>query len=145
MLGDRLRGLYLYSSALTPDFDLEISDIDLTAVTETLISQTEFEALDKVHSQVIATHPHWESRLEIQYQSLPELQNFKERSSTMANMSPGEPFHFLGSGRDWLTSWYFIRNMGVALYDPQPAYSCPKSPRASSYKQLSSTRRAMDP
>ena len=120
ILGERLAGLYLYGSLVTGDFDLEISDIDLLAVTATDIDEGEAAALKRMHDDIAAEHKEWDNRIEVQYLALEGLETFRTRTTRMGNISPGEPFHVIGAGKDWLMNWYVVREKGVALYGPPP-------------------------
>ena len=51
VLGPNLAGLYIYGSLVTGDFDLEISDVDLLAVTPSDIDDEEFEQLHTLVSR----------------------------------------------------------------------------------------------
>jgi hypothetical protein len=115
-LGERLTGLYLYGSLVAGDFDYKISDIDLLAATGTLINTKEFEALEKMYANLASKFPAWDNRIETAYVPLNALKTFKSKRSSIANISPGEPLHFLDAGRDWLLNWYFVRETGVALF-----------------------------
>ena len=66
-LGARLRGLYLYGSLVTGDFDSETSDVDLLAVTDGPLDAAELARLDAVHSVLVERHPAWLDRIEIAY------------------------------------------------------------------------------
>ncbi len=120
ILGGKLVGLYLYGSVIAGDFDYEISDIDFLAATETLIDENEFAALEKMHNQLVKDNPQWENRIEIAYVSLDALKTFNTRQSQIANISPGEPFHFLEAGKDWLLNWYFVRENSVTIFGEPP-------------------------
>lgn len=120
ILGEKLVGLYLYGSMVAGDFDYEISDIDLLAATETVINQKEFAALERMHFEVVRDNPQWEDRIEIQYASLDYLKTFKTQESQIGSISPGEAFHFIEAGRDWLLNWYFVRESSVTLFGASP-------------------------
>ena len=120
ILGGKLVGLYLYGSVVAGDFDYEISDIDFLAVTETVIDENEFAALEKMHNRLVKDNPQWENRIEIAYVSLNALKTFKTRQSQIANISPGEPFHFLEAGKAWLLNWYFVRENSVTIFGAPP-------------------------
>ncbi len=120
ILGEKLVGLYLYGSLVAGDFDYEISDIDLLAATAAGIGEAEFNALDKMHVELVRNNQSWKNRIEIQYVSRDALKTFKTRESQIANISPGEPFHFLEAGRDWLLNWYFVRENSVTLCGASP-------------------------
>src|SRR5215204_1498285 len=120
VLGKKLAGLYLYGSMVAGDFDYEISDIDLLAATETAVDTNELEILERLHARLVNANRAWTDRIETAYVSLEALKTFKTRSSRIANISPGEPLHFLDAGRDWLLNWYFVREMGVTLCGVSP-------------------------
>src|SRR5215207_4474835 len=120
VLGDKLVGLYLYGSLVTGDFDRDMSDIDLLAALSGDLDAPTFDALNAMHSAIIKTYPHWEGRLEIAYLSLDALQTFKTQRSKIGIISPGEPFHIIDAGIDWLMNWYLVRTKGVTLFGPPP-------------------------
>lgn len=120
ILGERLVGLYLYGSLVTGDFDVEISDIDLLAVTTRDLGDTEFRRLHTMHDELAAAYSDWDGRIEVQYLSASGLRNFKTRRSPIGAISPGEPFHMKDAGIDWLINWYMVRDIGWVLYGPDP-------------------------
>ena len=120
ILDEKLVGLYLYGSTVAGDFDYEISDIDLLAATVGVLDQNEFAALERMHDELVKNNPQWDNRIEVAYVSLEALKTFKTGKSQIANISPGEPFHFLEAGRDWLLNWYFVREGGVTLFGAEP-------------------------
>jgi predicted nucleotidyltransferase len=119
-LGDNLVGLYLYGSLVTGDFDSEISDIDLLAVTASAATDTELERLREMHERFACNNPVWEDRIEAAYVSTIALKTFRTPSATIAIISPGEPFHTKEAGHDWLLNWYIVLNQGVVLIGPSP-------------------------
>lgn len=121
VLGDHLVGLYLYGSLVAGDFDAEVSDIDLLAVTTDDISEKEFYRLHAMHDDFAAQHPSWDDRIEVAYLSVAGLRTFRTQNSSIAVISPGEPFHIKEAGADWLVNWWVVRERGVTLYGP-PAW-----------------------
>lgn len=121
VLGERLVGLYLYGSLVTGDFDAAVSDVDLLVVLAGDLTADEFAALDGLHRVLIAAHPAWDNRLEIAYVSLDALKTFRTQTSPIGIISPGEPFHIIDAGNDWLMNWYLVREKGVTLAGPPPA------------------------
>ncbi|HLD94331.1 MAG TPA: aminoglycoside adenylyltransferase domain-containing protein [Anaerolineales bacterium] len=119
-LGSKLKGLYLYGSLVWGDFDYGVSDIDLLAVTSDDLSDSDFNKLKRMHSEFAAKHPFWDNRIEVQYASSSGLKTFRTGSSKMAVISPGEPFHIIDAGNDWLANWYFVHDYGVTLFGPLP-------------------------
>lgn len=121
VLQKNLVGIYLYGSLVTEDFDAGVSDLDLVVVTKLGLDDVTFRSLQDLHHQVILDYPAWEDRLELAYVSLDALRTFRERQSLIAIISPGEPFHQLEAGYDWLISWYMLRETGIALRGPDIA------------------------
>jgi len=120
ILGEKLVGLYLYGSLVTGDFDRGVSDFDLLAATRTDIDGKEFDRLQELHLDFTNNHPEWDGRVEIAYLSVAGLKTFKTQESKMAAISPGEPFHFKGAGKEWLINWWQVRERGRTLYGPDP-------------------------
>lgn len=120
-LGSKLIGLYLYGSLVWGDFDYDISDIDLLAATASDITDDEAAALKHMHEAFARQYPRWDNRIEVQYFSLHGLKTFKTQAGRMGNISPGEPFHIIEAGKEWLMNWYFVQDYGVTLFGPVPA------------------------
>jgi predicted nucleotidyltransferase len=120
VLGQKLVGLYLYGSLVTGDFDDDTSDIDLLAAVSTDLDEAAFQALDRMQGDLLAAYPRWENRLEIAYYSLHGLKTFKTQSSPIGIISPGEPFHLIQAGKEWLLNWYIVREKGLTLFGPPP-------------------------
>ena len=120
VLGKKLRGLYLYGSLVWGDFDVCVSDIDLLAITSDGVSDVEFNKLKEMHEDFAKVHPAWDNHIEVQYASESGLKIFRTRSSRMAVISPGEPFHVIEAGIDWLTNWYFVQDYALTLLGPAP-------------------------
>lgn len=120
VLGTDLEALYLYGSLVWGDFDLDISDIDLLAVTKKDINKKDFTKLDEMHSALVKEFPKWNDRIEIAYITKEALQTFKVKRSPLAIISPGEPFNIKDAGNDWLINWYIVLNKGVTIYGLPP-------------------------
>ena len=111
-------GIYLYGSLISGDFDITVSDIDLVVVLQSALDQRQFRQLQQMHSRVVDDQPQWRDRLELAYISRRALQTFRRATSTIGIISPGEPFHLVEAGDDWLISWYDLRLNGIALQGP---------------------------
>lgn len=120
-LGDKLVGLYLYGSLMTGGFDDIASDVDLLVATASDLTPAEVEALDRTHTALTTRWPERKDRLEIAYVSLHALRTFKTERSNIGIISPGEPFHVIDAGIDWLMNWYIVLAHGLTLYGPPPA------------------------
>lgn len=121
ILEDNLVGIYLYGSLVTGDFDARVSDLDLVVILNLSLDEARFQALHAMHRNVVLSHPEWDDRLELAYVSRDALRTFRERRSRIAIISPGEPFHQIEAGADWLISWYMLRETGLALKGPDIA------------------------
>lgn len=130
MLGERLVGVSLYGSLTAGGFDDALSDIDLLAATTGDVDDGELDALRGMHERFVRDHPRWDDRIEVAYLSLSALRTFKERTSRLAIISPGEPLHFKEAGRDWLMNWYLVREDGVTLLGPPPGELIPPVTKA---------------
>ena len=120
ILGEKLIGLYLYGSLVIGDFDPNISDIDLVAALSSDIDDKEFGALQKMHDDFAKKYKEWDDRIEVCYISVAALHAVRSRTSQIANISPGEPFHRRESSIEWLTDWYVVREKGITLFGPSP-------------------------
>jgi predicted nucleotidyltransferase len=118
VLGENLIGLYLYGSCITGDFDENVSDIDLLAVLHDDLREDQLGALALRHDAIKRRHAQWDDRVEVVYISGRGLANFRDRPSPAAVISPGEPFHAIEAGDDWLITWYPARLNGVPLIGP---------------------------
>ncbi len=118
ILRDQLIGIYLYGSLVTGDFEADVSDIDLVVLLAQPLDKRHFTRLRQFHADVVRAHPAWNDRLELAYISARGLRDFRRESSIIGIMSPGEPFHLVQAGDDWLISWYALRENGIALHGP---------------------------
>src|SRR4051794_3672634 len=119
-LGHKLVGVYLYGSLVWGDFDRESSDIDLVVATSSDIDAREFSNLDAMQHEFVDRYTYWNGRIEIVYVSTATLQTFKSHTSTIAVISPGEPFHFKATDPGWLMNWYMVQEQGRSLFGPAP-------------------------
>ena len=118
ILAGDLVGIYLYGSLVSGDFEIAVSDIDLVVVLATELNARQFRTLQTMHARVVADYPDWDDRLELAYISRRALKTFRNAESTIGIISPGEPFHLIQAGEDWLISWYDLRVHGIALQGP---------------------------
>jgi Domain of unknown function (DUF4111)/Nucleotidyltransferase domain len=116
--GSSLVGLYLFGSLATGDFDSGVSDIDLIAVLADSPSDRLAQRLSRVHANLARANPEWNDRIEVIYISEHGLANCRTDTATIAVISPGEPFHVVQAGRDWILNWYPARENGVRLLGP---------------------------
>lgn len=119
ILGERLTGLYVFGSLATGAFEPGRSDIDLLAAVATDLTADEFAGLDRLHHDVVQSHPAWLERIEVGYLAVDRLRKM-EPGSRMALISPGEPFHLKESGYDWLFNLNSLLERNLTVYGPPP-------------------------
>jgi predicted nucleotidyltransferase len=126
VLGDDLIAVWLFGSSVTGDFDPEVSDVDLVAVTSSRIESIYLSGLERMHQCLAGRFPDWEDRVEVVYISRGALESFQTSVGGLAVISPGEPFHVRDDRlSEWLQTWYLVRETGVSLYGPAPTAIVP--------------------
>lgn len=118
-LGDRLLGLYVHGSWVLGDFQAERSDVDLLAVVADDPSDLA-GVLRAMHERLVADHPEWTDRVEVEYASVTALARFRTDPRPMVRISPGEPLHVVPATRHYLLNWYAARERSIALHGPPP-------------------------
>jgi len=116
IFGDKLIGLYLYGSTALGAFTDSISDLDLLAALTSDLTPVEAAAIEQMHAKIVTELPEWDNRIEVQYYSVHALATYKTERHPMGNISPGEPFHIIEAGAEWLVNWYFVQTYGLVLY-----------------------------
>lgn len=120
ILKEKLVGLYLDGSLVIGDFDIQQSDIDLVAAISVEINDDEFDKLKAMHGLFVKNNPTWDDRIEVCYITTEALSRVKSSTSSIVNISPGEPFHRLEFSKEWIMNWYLTREKGVTLFGPSP-------------------------
>jgi predicted nucleotidyltransferase len=113
-----LVGLYVFGSLATGDFDSDVSDIDLIAVLADSPNERLATRLSRMHEDLAQANPDWDGRIEVIYISTKGLADCRTETTTIALISPGEPFHVVEAGRDWILNWYPASEDGVRLIGP---------------------------
>jgi predicted nucleotidyltransferase len=116
--GSALVGLYVFGSLAEGDFDPAVSDIDLIAVLTESPNEQLATRLGRMHDDLARSNPEWDDRIEVIYISRFGLANCRRDTTKIAVISPGEPFHVVEAGRDWILNWYPARERGVMLTGP---------------------------
>jgi hypothetical protein len=80
---------------VTGDFDAGISDIDLLAVLADAPSERLAAHLGRMHADLAQANPAWGDRIEVIYISAHGLARCRTATTTIAVLSPSEPFHVL--------------------------------------------------
>jgi len=129
MTGSSLVGLYVYGSLVAGGFEADISDIDLIAVLADDPSDELSTRLERMHDSLAGRYPDWADRIEVVYVAQTRLRKPHEEIPRMAVISPGEPFHLVSAGPEWLLTWYPAREEGVALVGPAISTIIPEIPQ----------------
>jgi predicted nucleotidyltransferase len=90
--GPPLVGLYLFGSLVTGDFETGVSDIDLIAVLADAPNEQLAARLRQMHEDLAQARADWDDRIEVIYISTKGLANCRTETTTIAVISPGEPF-----------------------------------------------------
>jgi hypothetical protein len=128
--GPPLVGLYLFGSLVSGEFDTLVSDIDLISVLADAPNEQLAARLRRMHEDLARARPDWDDRMEVIYISKDGLANCRTDTTTIGVISPGEPFHLVQAGRDWVLNWYPARENGVALIGPPIHTLIPPIPTA---------------
>jgi Domain of unknown function (DUF4111) len=142
VIGSSLVGLYLAGSLATRDFEADASDIDLIAVLTEGPDDRLAKSLDLMHADLAHAYPVWDGRIEVIYISADSLANCLLQTATIAVINPGEPFHMIEAGQDWILSWYPARENGVTLVGPPIDSLIPPIPTADFVEQVHRHMRA---
>jgi hypothetical protein len=102
--GSSLVGLYLFGSLTAGDFDAAISEIDLLAVLADAPSERLAARLRRMHADLARANSAWDDRIEVIYISAHGLATCRTHTTTIAVISPGEPFHVVEAGHDWVST-----------------------------------------
>jgi hypothetical protein len=120
-LGANFRGMYLVGSLVTGDFDAGRSDVDVLVVTDAVVSDGQFAALQAVHRDLAASDSPWAIEVEAYYLTRaalrPDDPSFGEHRKVNRGGGVLEP-----PQRDpgWLVQAHLLREYGVALAGPDP-------------------------
>jgi len=116
-LSHNLVGVYLRGSLAMGDFIPETSDLDVLAVTERPVDETEFIALLELHAQIAASPNTYARRLEMAYIDKAALRRFQPglRHPTLGQ---GEKLTWSEHHENWILERWVVRQHGIALLGP---------------------------
>ena len=126
--GAGLLGLYVHGSWVAGDFDPRRSDVDLLAVLAADPGADLVRRLGALHDRLVAEHPEWADRVEVEYVSRDALADRRSGAHRMARISPGEPLHVVPVSEHFVLDWHAARTSGVALHGPPAAELLPDIP-----------------
>lgn len=138
--GSSLVGPYLFGSLATGDFEPDVSDVDVLAVLAEAPRGRLVPRLGRMHADLARAHPAWDDRIEVIYISTHGLATCRTHPTTIAVISPGEPFRLVQASRDWILNWYPAREHGVRLLGPPIHALIPPIPTA---EYLQEVRRSL--
>jgi predicted nucleotidyltransferase len=119
ILDDQFVGMYLFGSLANGGFD-EHSDIDVLVVTDTEISNAQFDALKEMHAQINQLHSPWAIQLEVSYIPQKALRRFDPGNKLHPHMDRGtnEVLHMKSHESDWIIQRYLLRERGIVITGP---------------------------
>lgn len=121
VLGRNFRGMYLHGSLALGDFAPDRSDIDVVVVTETEVTQEQFEALRSMHARFNASSSPWATEVEAAYIPRDALRRYDPANASHPHIVRGdetlviEHFH-----TDWIVQRAILREHGVIVAGPAP-------------------------
>ena len=118
-LGENLVGLYLRGSLALGDFIPETSDLDILAITETLVTETEFSRLLALRHHLDTLSNTYAQRLEIAYIDRKNLGRF-EPGLRFPTLGQGEVLTWSEHRDNWILERWTVREHGLVLFGPQP-------------------------
>jgi len=136
VVGQSLLALYVFGSYARVGFDPHISDLDLIAVLSEPPGRQLAARLDRMHKDLAKAKPDWDDRIEVNYISKQGLANCLTETTTIGVISPGEPFHLVQAGREWVLNWYPARERSLKLTGPPIEKLIPPIPTAEYIDEL---------
>jgi hypothetical protein len=118
-LGKNLMGMYLRGSLALGDFIPATSDIDVLALTERRVGDTEFAALAALHARLDALANPYAGRMEMAYIDHAAIWRF-EPGLRHATLSQGEALAWSEHKAHWILERWVVRERGVVLFGPHP-------------------------
>jgi predicted nucleotidyltransferase len=119
-LNENLLGFYLRGSLALGEFDPATSDIDILMVTQRPVSDSEFEALSRVHTEITAGDNRYARRLEVSYIDRDAIKRFAPGERRHPTIGTDWPFGWAEHRANWILERWIVRERGVALLGPDP-------------------------
>lgn len=124
ILSDNLIGIYLFGSLTYGDFEPGRSDIDISVITNTLLTPTEYKKIEKLHKIIEKNYPNWQGRLECSYTP---LSYFKSPVPPRDRPYWGQSeFYMATYGNEWIINNFLLQEYGVTIYGKPFANVCPR-------------------
>ncbi len=112
-------GMYLYGSLSSGDFNPKSSDVDFLVVTTEDLSESDFTALEEMHTQILNSGLKYAPKLEGSYISVNALRRFVPNDTPRPTLNEGK-FYWDSHGYDWVIQRHIIREQGVIVAGPDP-------------------------
>ncbi len=119
ILQDELTGMYLFGSLANGGFD-EYSDIDVLFVTQSDISENQFQSLYALHEDIIKIDSPWAIQLEVSYIPKDALRRYEPPNNKHPHMDRGtdEHLHIMQHDSDWIVQRYVLLKHGITIIGP---------------------------
>jgi len=118
-LGGNLVGVYLRGSLALGDFRPDSSDVDLLAVTNRPVCQSEAEALFDLDARLAEMANPYARRYEVVFVDRATLRRF-ELGQRCLGLGQGERLHWTTQRENWILERWAVREHGVSLLGPPP-------------------------
>ncbi len=119
VLEGNLIGVYLRGSLVTSDFMPETSDLDILAVTDRPVNETEFASLVALHTHIADLSNPYADRIEIAYIDRGALRRF-EPGFLHPTLGQRETLVRTEHGANWILERWMMREHGIGLFGPDP-------------------------
>jgi predicted nucleotidyltransferase len=121
ILKNQLVGMYLYGSLATGGFTPDRSDIDFLVVTETRLSESILQALEKMHSEMIAEGSKWNLKLEGSYIPRADIRRYNPENGPYLCVNEGQIYRARHDSAMVLIL-HTLREKGVVVEGPKPSH-----------------------
>ena len=120
ILGSHFVGMYLSGSLALGDFNPHSSDIDLVIVTDALLSDDLFAALQEMHARFAGGGSPWAAKLEAVYIPEPALRRDAPTGAEYPVLEKGRALVMDHLESGWSVQCYTLREHGLAVAGPEP-------------------------
>lgn len=115
LLDNNIVGIYLFGSLSYNDFNPKRSDIDLSVVIKTPLSQEEGEQIKNLHVELERKYPLWKERIEGSYTPLDLFENILPPKQPRPYFGGGVFYFEAPYGNEWLINNYLLYHKGITL------------------------------
>lgn len=119
-LGENVVGVYLRGSLALGGFDPETSDVDVLVVTQSPVSDAEFESLAALHERIPARDNEFGRHYEVSYVDCASIRRFAPGERRHPTIGSDWPFGRSDHRDNFTLERWTVRERGVTLIGPDP-------------------------